>query len=596
MVAAGASVRFRGSTGSRLSVGTDLIGRVPGVAMVRNYRREDLNKDLIAALVLATMLVPQGMAYAELTGLPAVTGLYTTIAALFAYAIFGPNRILILGPDSSLAPIIAVVILPLAAGDMVTAVALASALSLLTGLVCIGAGYARLGVITELLSKPVRVGYLNGIAVVVFVSQLPKALGFSVDANTTVATFVETVRAIFNGEVIVQALMISLVSVVIIQVMRILWPGSPGVLVAAVVSIAIFKLVDLDVATVGPLPEGIPRPGLPGIDLDMLGPLMVGALAVALVSFTDTGALSTATALRSGERVDPNSEIKALGAANILSGLFQGFATSASSSRTAVAMSVGSRTQLTGFVAAILVTAMLIWAPSLLADLPSATLAAIVISASFVLFDGKTVGWLFRVRRSEFLLSLGAFLGVVFVGILEGIAIAVLLSLANFVRRAWMPHSTELVRVRGLKGYHDRERHPEGWQIPGLLIVRFDAPLFFANAPRFGRRLQHFVQTVDRPIDRVLVAGYAITDIDTTGAEILSDVLDDLDARGLSFGFAELKGQVKDRLRSYGLYDRIGDENFFPTLGTAVKAHYRTREMGPDDPEEPDDSDENGLT
>ena len=379
------------------------------------------------------------------------------------------------------------------------------------------------------------------------------------------------------------------VSVLIIQGMRFARPGSPGVLVAAVVSIVMVVAFGLDVATVGPLPEGIPAPGLPGIDLEMLGPLTIGAFAVALVSFTDTGALSTATSLKSGVRVDPNSEIKALGAANILSGLFQGFATSASSSRTAVAMSVGSRTQLTGFVAALLVTALLIWVPGLLADLPSATLAAIVISASFVLFDGKTVRWLFHVRTSEFFLTIGAFLGVVLVGILEGIAIAVFLSLANFVRRAWMPHSTELVRVEGLKGYHDKERHPEGWQIPGLLIVRFDAPLFFANAPRFGRRLQGFVHDAGRPIDRVVVAGYAMTDIDTTGAEILTDVLEDLDAMGLTFGFAELKGTVKDRLRSYGLYDRIGDSNFFPTLGTAVKAHYAAREMAPWDPEEPED-------
>jgi MFS superfamily sulfate permease-like transporter len=233
---------------------------------------------------------------------------------------------------------------------------------------------------------------------------------------------------------------------------------------------------------------------------------------------------------------------------------------------------------------------LLIWFPDLLADLPSATLAAIVISASFVLFDAKTLVWLWKVRRSEFLLAMGALLGVVLVGILEGIVIAILLSLANFVRRAWRPHSTELTRVDGMKGYHDRERHPEGWMIPGLLIIRFEAPLFFANAPTFGRRLQSFIENADRPIERVLVAGDAMTDIDTTGAEILTDVLDDLDRRDLKFAFAGLKGPIKDRLRRYGLYERIGDEAFFPTIGSAVKYHYSARGEEPHQDIDPADS------
>jgi MFS superfamily sulfate permease-like transporter len=211
--------------------------------------------------------------------------------------------------------------------------------------------------------------------------------------------------------------------------------------------------------------------------------------------------------------------------------------------------------------------------PDLLSDLPSATLAAIVISAAVVLFDWDAVRWLWKVRRSEFFLSLGAFLGVVLVGVLEGLLIAVILSLANFIRKAWHPHSAELVRVPGLKGYHDRERHPEGSEIPGLLILRFDAPLFFANAPTFARRLHEQLSETTRPLTRLIVVGDAMTDIDTTGAEILTGILDDLDRRGLGFGFAGLKGTVKDRLKGYGLYERIGEGNFFPTVGSAVAAH-----------------------
>jgi high affinity sulfate transporter 1 len=551
---------------------------IPIVALLQDYPKTWLRPDLIAGLVLATMLVPQGMAYAELTGLPAVTGIYTTIAALVAYSTFGPNRRLILGPDSSLAPVIAAVILPLASGDASTAVVLASAMSIIAGLVCIAAGYLHLGVITELLSKPIRIGYLNGIAVLIFVSQLPKALGFSVDGDSTVEVLVESFRRVLDGDTVTAALVISLGSVAVIVGLRTVSKSIPGVVVAAVGSIGAVSLLDLaqrGVSTVGEIPAGLPPLTLPGIGLDVLPALIVGAVAVALVSFADTGALSTATALKSGEHVDPNDEIKALGIANLVSGVFQGFPTSASSSRTAVAIAVGGRSQLAGLIAAAGVVLIIFVIPGLVSEMPAPTLAAIVITASFTLFDWSGTRWLLRVRRSEFLLTLGAFLGVLLLGVLEGIGVAILLSLANFVRRAWRPHSTELGRVEGLPGYHDRERHPEAIVVPGLLIIRYDAPIFFANAPDFGRRLQELLRGAGRPIERVLVVGNAITDIDSTGVEILGDVLDDLDAKQVDFAFAGLKGLVKDRLRSYGLYERIGEDHFFPNTITAVSFHEK---------------------
>jgi high affinity sulfate transporter 1 len=551
---------------------------IPIVALLQDYPKTWLRPDLIAGLVLATMLVPQGMAYAELTGLPAVTGIYTTIAALVAYSTFGPNRRLILGPDSSLAPVIAAVILPLASGDASTAVVLASAMSIIAGLVCIAAGYLHLGVITELLSKPIRIGYLNGIAVLIFVSQLPKALGFSVEADSTVEVLVESFRRVLDGDTVTAALVISMASVAVISGLRTVSKSIPGVVVAAVGSIGAVSLLDLaqrGVSTVGEIPAGLPPLTLPGIGLDVLPALIVGAVAVALVSFADTGALSTATALKSGEHVDPNDEIKALGIANLVSGVFQGFPTSASSSRTAVAIAVGGRSQLAGLIAAAGVVLIIFVIPGLVSEMPAPTLAAIVITASFTLFDWSGTRWLLRVRRSEFLLTLGAFLGVLLLGVLEGIGVAILLSLANFVRRAWRPHSTELGRVEGLPGYHDRERHPEAIVVPGLLIIRYDAPIFFANAPDFGRRLQELLRGAGRPIERVLVVGNAITDIDSTGVEILGDVLDDLDAKQVDFAFAGLKGLVKDRLRSYGLYERIGEDHFFPNTISAVSFHEK---------------------
>lgn len=550
--------------------------KVPIARTLSGYQRSSLRPDVFAGLVLATMLVPQGMAYAELTGLPAVTGIYTTIAALVAYSVFGPNRQLVLGPDSSLAPVIAAVILPLAAGDAATAVVLASAMSLLAGAVCIASGYLNLGVVTELLSRPIRIGYLNGIAVLIFVSQVPKALGFSVDADSTVDLVVETVRATLDGQTVAAAVLLAAAGVVVILGLNELSPWRPGVVVAAAGSIAavvLFDLVDLGVEVVGDIPSGLPPLTLPGVDLDVIPTLIGGAVAVALVSFADTGALSTATALRSGAHVDPNSEIKALGVANLLSGLFQGFPTSASSSRTAVAISVGSRTQVTGLIAAFGVIVIMFALPGVVGDMPSAMLAAIVMTAAFSLFDW--VGWkqLLKARRSEFFLSLAAALSVLLIGVLEGIGVAIVLSLANFIRKVWRPHSTELAKVDGVSGYHDRQRHPEARVIEGLLMLRYDAPLFFANAPDFGRRLQQMLRDAGRPIDRVVVVGNAITDIDATGAEILTHVLDDLDRKGVAFAFAGLKGVVKDRLRAYGLYERIGDENFYPNTITAVEAH-----------------------
>ena len=554
---------------------------MPIVTTLREYDPSDARPDVVAGLVLAAMLVPQGMAYAELTGLPAVTGIYTTVAALLAYAVLGPNRRLVLGPDSSLAPVIAAVVLPLAAGDATTAVVLASAMSILAGIACLLAGALRLGAITELLSKPIRIGYLNGIAVLIFTSQVPKALGFSVDAATTARLVRDTVAGVLDAEVLVPALAVSAGCLVGIVVLNRMSRLRPGVLVAAVgslVAVEAFDLTARGVETVGEVPAGLPPLTLPVVGLDVLPTLAWGAVAVALVSFADTGALSTATALSSGERVDPDSEITALGTANVLSGLFQGFATSASSSRTAVAIAVGSRTQVTGLVAATGVVVLIFAVPGVISDMPAPTLAAIVISASFSLFDLAGWRWLLRVRRSEFLLSVATALAVLTVGVLEGIGVAIALSMANFVRRAWRPHHTELGKVPGVAGYHDRERHPAARVVPGLLLLRYDAPLFFANAPDFGRTLEEHLADEDRPIERVVVVGNAITDIDSTGAEILEGVLDHLDARGVAFAFAGLKDPVQDRLRDYGLHARIGEDHFFPNTISAVEAHRRAGE------------------
>jgi MFS superfamily sulfate permease-like transporter len=309
------------------------------------------------------------------------------------------------------------------------------------------------------------------------------------------------------------------------------------------------------------------------VALDDLGPLAIAAAGMAFVTLADTMALSRTFARRRGETADPNREIFALGMTNMAAGLFQGFPVSGSSSRTAVAWALGSRSQLTGVVGALCVVAVLVFANGITRNMPDAVLAAIVIVAAFTLFDFEEMSWLWRVRRSEFFLAAAALTGVAVVGVLEGILVAIVLSLGNFVRRAWRPHDAVLGRMERRKGYHDVERHPDARQVPGLLIYRFDAPIFFANADYFDRRLRAGIAARGEPVRWIVVAAEPVTDIDTTGAEMLHHLLDDLESRGIVLAFAELKGPVKDRLRRYGLYERIGEARFLPTLGLAIDVY-----------------------
>jgi high affinity sulfate transporter 1 len=559
---------------------------VPGLAVMRSYQRAWLRYDLIAGLVLAAFLVPVGMGYAEASGLPAITGLYATIVPLLVYAILGPSRILVLGPDSSLAPIIAVTVVALAAGDPEQAIALAGMTALMTGALLALAGLLRLGYLTDLLSLPIRYGYLNGIALTVIVSQLPKVFGFSTDAEGFLAETAAFVRGVVDGETVVAALAIGLASIVVVVAGKRVAPVLPWVLVAVVggtLAVTIFGLHG-DVEVVGALPRGLPSFDLPSVPVEDLPRLAAAAVSIALVAFADTSVLSRTYAARLGDDVDPNREMIALGAANLATGLFQGFPISSSSSRTPVAESAGSKTQLTGVVGAVAITLMLLFAPSALQNLPQASLGAIVVVAATSLIEIPKVRRLFRVRPSEFWVSIACFLGVALLGVIPGIFLAIGIGVAQFVHRAWIPYDAILGRVEGMKGYHDVTRHPEGLRIPGLILYRWDAPLFFANAARFRERVFRHVRRAGPDVKWVVVAGEPVTDVDATAARALSDLLDDLDARGVRFAFAELKGPVWDQLRTYGLAERIGERYRFPTLGTAVKAYVEDTGTAWEDP------------
>ena len=548
---------------------------MPGLAVVRSYERAWLARDAIAGLVLAAFLVPVGMGYAEASGLPAITGLYATIVPLLVYAILGPSRILVLGPDSSLAPIIAVTVVAFAAGDPEQAIALAGVTALMTGGLLALAGLLRLGYLTDLLSLPIRYGYLNGIALTVIVSQLPKVFGFSTDAEGLLDEAAAFVRGVADGETVVAALAIGLASIVVVVAGKRVAPVVPWVLVAVVggaLAVVVFGLHG-DVEVVGALPRGLPSFEIPSVAFEDLPRLAAAAVSIALVAFADTSVLSRTYAARLGDEVDPNREMIALGAANLATGLFQGFPISSSSSRTPVAESAGAKTQLTGVVGAVAIALMLLFAPSALRNLPQATLGAIVIVAATSLVEIPKVRRLFRVRPSEFWVSIACFLGVALLGVIPGIFLAIGIGVAQFVHRAWIPYDAILGRVEGMKGYHDVTRHPEGLQIPGLILYRWDAPLFFANAARFRERVFRHVRRAGPECKWVVVAAEPITDVDATAVRALSDLLDELDGRGVRFAFAELKGPVWDQLKTYGLADRIGERYRFTTLGTAVKAY-----------------------
>ena len=549
---------------------------VPGLRTMREYRRSWLASDLIAGLVLTALLVPVGMGYAQAAGLPPITGLYATIVPLVAYAAFGPSRVMVLGPDSSLAAVIAAVILPLGGDDPETAVALAGALAILTGLIILVAGIARLGFMTELLSRPVQLGYLYGIAVTILVGQLPRLCGFSIEGRGLLTEIRDFAQGVADGQVNRASLAVGVTGIVVILVLRRLWRTVPGVMVAVLVGIAAVALFDLDqegVQVLGVLPEGLPIFAFPAVELADLGALFSGALGIALVAVADTTVLSQSLAAQRDETVDPNQELRALGAANLATGFFQGFAISSSASRTPVAVAAGARSQLTPLVGAVAIALLLVAAPGALRNLPLPMLAAIVITAALGLIDAPAVRRLYQVRRSEFVLWLAAFLGVALLGVLVGIFTAILLSLADFVRRAWRPHDAVLGREDELKGYHDIDRHPSARVIPGLLLYRFDAPLFFANAGYFRRRVRELVADATHPVRWVVVAAEPITDIDTTAADTLDQLLQELRHQQVTLAFAELKGPVKDRLQRYGLFDAIGPDHFFPTIGTAVDGY-----------------------
>ena len=556
---------------------TKLRHGMPGLRTLRDYPLAWLWHDLAAGLVLTAILVPVGMGYAEASGLPAIYGLYATMVPLLVYALFGPSRILVLGPDSTLAAVIAVLILPLAGGSVERAVALAGMLALLSGACSLLIGLARLGLVADLLSKPIRIGFLNAIALTIIIGQLPKIFGFSVKADGLLGKTTLLVKGIAEGKTNLMALAVgagSLILILAVARWRPRWPGILLAVVLATVVSAAFNLADTaQLSVVGRLPQGLPHWQLPLVAWADIVQLLPGAVIISLLSFADTSVLSRSLAQRGGYQVNQNQEMFALGLANMASGLFQGFSVSGSASRTPVAESAGAKTQLTGVVGALAIAMLLLFAPGLLQALPSAALGAVVIAACLSFADVAGMREMYRLRKSEFALLLISFVGVALLGVIEGIVITLALTMMLLVWNAWHPYFAVLARIDGTKGYHDISRHPEGRRVPGLVLFRWDAPLFFANGEIFQAQLLRAVGQEVTPPRCVVVVADAVTDVDLTATDALLGLHQALAQQGIKLWFAGLKGPVKDRLRSYGTLDVLGHDIFCPTVGNAVNRY-----------------------
>ncbi|HCQ47671.1 MAG TPA: sodium-independent anion transporter [Achromobacter sp.] len=548
---------------------------MPGLSVLRSYQAAWLPNDLAAGLALAAMLVPVGIAYAEASGVPGIYGLYATIVPLLAYAIFGPSRILVLGPDSALAAPILAVVLSVSGGDPVRAVAAASLMAVIAGLVCIVLGLLRLGFITELLSKPIRYGYMNGIALTVLVSQLPKLFAIPIEGGGPLRELWQLGRAVADGKTNGYAFAVGAASLVTILLLK-RFKRVPGILVAVVLAtlaVSIFRLDVHGVKVLGEIPQGLPTFTWPWLDNADWLTIIVGGGAVAMISFADTSVLSRTYAARTHSHVDPNQEMVGLGVANLAAGFFQGFPISSSASRTPVAEAAGARTQLTGVVGAAAVALLLLLAPDLLRYLPNSALAAVVIAAAIGLFEIKDLRRIYRIQQWEFWLSMLCFAGVAAFGAIPGIGLAVVIAIIEFLWDGWRPHFAVLGRVPNLRGYHDLKRYPDAALIDGLVLFRWDAPLFFANAELFQQRLLEAVDASPTPVRRVVVAAEPVTSVDVTAADMLRELAQHLSKEGAALHFAEMKDPVRDKLKRFELAEIFGDDHFHPTVESAVELY-----------------------
>ncbi|MFD1507753.1 SulP family inorganic anion transporter [Georgenia yuyongxinii] len=572
-------------------------GLVRGLTALRGYRREWWRGDVLAGLTVTAYLVPQVMAYSTLAGLPPVVGLWTIVPVMVVYAVLGSSRQLSVGPESTTALMVAAVLGPLAAGDQKLYATLAATLAAMVGVIALVARLVRLGAVADVISKPVLVGYMAGVAALMVSGQLEKVTGVPVPDGT----FVEQVVAFLTGLDSLDLTTTAFSAVVLAALFGLRWwvPRLPGPLIVVLLATGAVILLGLqaEVDVVGEIPAGLPSFGLPTLDPGLLGSLVLPAVSVLLVAYTDNVLTARAFALRGGYRVDANAELLALGAVNVVAGLVQGFAVSSSGSRTAIAVAAGSRTQVFSLVAAVSVVGILLFARPVLAAFPMAALGALIIFAATSLVDVPEFRRLWAFRRSEFLLALATFVAVVVVGILPGIGIAVGLSILELLLRVSRPHDAVLGLVPGVAGMHDVDDYPSAHTVPGLVVYRYDSPLFFANAENFRRRALDAVaeheheheHDDDDDDDDGKVAWFVLNaeanvEVDLTALDALDALRKELQDRGIVFALARVKQDLLADLQAHGLVDAIGEARIYATLPTAVEAYRAWRAEGETEP------------
>jgi high affinity sulfate transporter 1 len=546
---------------------------IPGMAWIRQYRAPWLRADLVAGITVAAVILPIGMAYGQLAGLPPAAGIYASMLPLVMYALFGSSRLLIIGPDASSAALVAAAVAPLAGGNATQYADLAAFLAVLTGLLCVVGGLARMGFIASFLSKPILVGYMNGLALTVIVSQLPSVLGISVRASGFFAQIGQLIAMLSHANAV--TLCVGVGVFVIVWMLRRIAPQVPGPLVAVVgatVTAAVWHLDVRGVAAIGTITPGLPALSVPHVTIGDTTRLLGDALGIALLTFSDTILTARSFAARSGDHVHANQELIGLGVANGLAGLSQGFPVSASGARTAVNEAAGGKTQLASVIAAVILAVMLLFLTGPLSKLPTAALGAVLIAAAARLFDMRTLRALGRADRRELAIALATLVGVLAVGLLQGIVLAIALSLVLLLARAVRPHDAILGRVKGVDGFHDIEEYPQGSTIPGLIVYRFDAPLFFANADFFQRRVRRLVAESPGPVEWFLLDAEALTAVDSTAAEMLEETRRELAGQGIVLVVARAKHPLREHLGRFGLLDTIGPQRFYPSIRSAVAA------------------------
>jgi SulP family sulfate permease len=547
---------------------------LPGLAVLRHYQRPWLRGDLLGGLTVTAYLVPQVMAYAAVAGLAPVVGLWATLGPLLVYALLGSSRQLSVGPESTTALMTAAAVGAMTAGDPDRYAAAAAALALAVGAVCVLGWLGRLGFVADLLSRPVLVGYLAGVAVLMVVSQLGKLTGMTVRGDTPLEQtgYVRTHLADVHGPSLVMALAVT-ASLLLAQRLRPRWPNPLLAMLLAAFVVWAFDLGSHGFATVGEIPRGLPAPGLPHVGLDALAQLALPAVGVAVVGYTDNVLTGRAFGARHHERVDANQEFLALGAANIAAGLTQGFPVSSSGSRTVIGDSLGARTQLYSLVALAGVLASMLLLGPVLAAFPYAALAGVVTYAAIRLVDVKELRRIARYRRSELMVSVVTTLGVLLLGVLAGIAVAVGLSILDVLRRVARPHDGILGYPPGVAGMHDIDDYPDAVRVPGLVVYRYDSPLFFANAEDFRRRAVTAVDDAPWPVEWLLLNAEANVDVDLTALDALEEVRAEMARRGIVFAMARVKQELREDLDATGFTARVGPDRFYMTLPTAVEAY-----------------------